>query len=66
MATPLNFQLRTLLWYTHRDKTRVHMPAKNISSIESKMLISCLWAPLLVLTQRKETVFWSNFVFFYN
>jgi len=24
----------------------------------------CLWAPLLVLTQSKETVPWSNFVFF--
>ncbi len=29
--------------------------------------VCCLWAPLLVLTQRKETVFfWSNLVFFYN
>ncbi len=26
--------------------------------------VGCLWAPLLVLTQGKETGFWSNFVFF--
>ncbi len=26
--------------------------------------VCCLWAPLLVLTQSKETVSWSNLVFF--
>ncbi len=26
--------------------------------------VGCLWDPLLVLTQSKETVFWSNLVFF--
>jgi hypothetical protein len=26
--------------------------------------VGCLWAPLLVLTQSKETVFWSNLVVF--
>ncbi len=26
--------------------------------------VCCLWAPLLLLTQSKETVFWSNLVFF--
>ncbi len=26
--------------------------------------VGCLWAPLVVLTQSKETVFWSNLVFF--
>ncbi len=31
-----------------------------------KYYASCLWAPLLVLTQSKETVSWSNLVFFYN
>ncbi len=28
--------------------------------------VCCLWALLLVLTQSKETVFWSNLVFLYN
>ncbi len=28
--------------------------------------VCCLCAPLLVLTQSKETVSWSNLVFFYN
>ncbi len=31
-----------------------------------KYYVSCLWAPLLVLTQSKETVSWSNLFFFYN
>jgi hypothetical protein len=26
--------------------------------------VGCLWAPLLALTHSKETVFWSNLVFF--
>ncbi len=26
--------------------------------------VGCLWAPLLVLTQSKETFFWSDLVFF--
>jgi hypothetical protein len=44
----------------HRDKTRVQMPAKNISSIEIKM--SAVYGPpLLVLTQSKETVFSIKF-----
>ncbi len=29
-----------------------------------KYYVCCLWAPLLVLTQSKETVSWSNLVFF--
>ncbi len=28
--------------------------------------VGCLWAPLLILTQSQERVFWSNLVFFYN
>ncbi len=39
----------------HRDNTRVQMPAKIFPQLKVKF--SCLWAPLLVLTQSKETVF---------
>jgi len=40
----------------HRDKTKMQLPAKNVSSFEN-YYVGCLWAPLLVLTQSKETVF---------
>jgi hypothetical protein len=48
----------------HRDKPRVRMPAKNVSTFEINIFYHfCLWAPLLFLTQSKETVSW---MFFYN
>jgi hypothetical protein len=39
----------------HRDKARVQMPAKMFPHL--KLLYLRLWAPLLVSTQSKETVF---------
>jgi hypothetical protein len=40
-----------------RGKPRVRTPAKNVSIFEINIfIIFCLWAPLLVLTQSKETV----------
>ncbi len=48
----------------HRDKTRVQMPAKMFPHL--KLLCWVFMGPLLVLTQSKETVFWSNLVFFNN
>ncbi len=41
----------------HRDKPRVCMPAKNVSTFEVNIFYHFwLWAPLLFLTQSKETV----------
>jgi hypothetical protein len=39
------------------------MPAKMFPHLKL-ICVSCLWAQLLVLAQSKETVSWSNFVFF--
>jgi hypothetical protein len=46
----------------HRDKTRVQMAAKCF--LIWNYYVGCLRALLLALTQSKETVFWSNLVFF--
>jgi hypothetical protein len=43
--------------YHHRDKPRVCMPAKNVSTFAINIFYYFhLWAPLFVLTQSKETV----------
>ncbi len=49
----------------HRDKPRVCTPAKKMFPHLKLIyfIIFCLWAPLLVLTQSKETV---SSCFFYN
>jgi hypothetical protein len=59
----------SFLWQTlmlkccnHRHKTRVQMPAKMFPQL--KLLCWLFMGPLLVLTQSKEIVFWSHFVFF--
>jgi hypothetical protein len=57
-----HFILFVIYCWTHRDKTRVLMHAKMFPHL--KLYVTCLWAPLLVLTQSKETVSWSNLVFF--
>jgi hypothetical protein len=42
---------------SHRDKPRVCTPAKMFPHLKLiYFIIFCLWAPLLVLTQSKETV----------
>ena len=53
--TKKSYLTQPIVGYARRDKTRVQMLAKNVSSFE-KYNVSCLWAPLLVLTRSKETV----------
>ncbi len=65
---------------THQVSNGNMHPKVNITNIDIRLecrwvqkcllicnyYVGCLWAPLLVLTQSKETVFWSNLVGFYN
>ncbi len=55
-----------MLDYTKTIEIRLEWRCPQKCFLIWNYCVCCLWTPLLVLTQSKETVSWSNLVFFYN